>query len=281
MLGLLRPLEWFEMMQLADNFLNSNTIPLTIITVVYNRERTIVSACQSLYQQSFTQFEHLVIDGASTDGTVSAIEQCADSRTVLHSEPDQGIYDALNKGLARARGDVIGILHSDDLYYDHQVLHQVMQCFNNPEIDLVYGDLVYVSASDIDKTRRNWVAGVYQKARLKQGWVPPHPTLFVRRRVLQQIGPYNLAYKISSDFDHTLRLLLQVAPHRVHYLPHTLVKMRMGGVSNGSLAGLLKKAKEDCLIAQRNRLSVCAGVDVFVFKVLSKVKQFFIPLLKP
>jgi len=148
------------------------------MTAVYNRADTIAQAVQSVQAQSWHNVEHVVIDGASTDGTLQAVQASMNARTVLVSEPDNGIYDALNKGLARATGDVIGLMHSDDFYADNDVLQSVAAAFANPTVNAVYGDLDYVAKSDTSHIIRRWRSGEYSPSKLSHGWMPPHPTLY-------------------------------------------------------------------------------------------------------
>ena len=212
----------------------------------------------------------MVIDGGSTDGTIEILSHYANRIAVLVSERDAGIYDALNKGIQRASGDVVGFLHSDDFFADSSVLSRIAAAFSDPVVDTVYGDLVYVRRDDPDKVVRYWRAGTFSRARLGWGWMPPHPTFYVRRSVYKRLGGFDTRYPIAADYDTVLRFLGQ-ANLRAAYISEVLVKMRLGGVSNRSLGNILRKSKEDYLVLRRNGIG---GLGAVVWKNLSKVGQF-------
>lgn len=244
---------------------------ISIITAVHNRKDSIRQAINSVQQQTYQNIEHLVIDGASNDGTLEIVKKFQDHRSRLVTEPDSGIYDALNKGLALASGDIVGVLHSDDLFADNQVLADVALAFLNPDVDVVYGDLDYVAKRNIDKLIRHWVAGSYSRNFLARGWMPPHPTLFIRRRIIQQLGGYDTSFRISADYEVILRYFGSGSVRAV-YIPRVLVKMRVGGESNRSLANIWLKTKEDYRALRKNRVG---GLGTLIWKNLSKVRQFF------
>lgn len=221
--------------------------------------------------QTWPHVEHVVIDGASTDGTVAVLQTCLNAQAVWLSEPDKGIYDALNKGLARATGDVIGLMHSDDFFADDEVLASVAAAFANPEVDAVYGDLDYVAKADTARIVRRWRSGDYSAAKLARGWMPPHPTLFLRRSVIERWGGYDTSFRIAADYDTILRYFGQ-GRIRPAYIPRVLVKMRLGGESNRSLGRIWLKTREDYRALQRNGVG---GVGALVWKNLGKVGQFF------
>lgn len=215
---------------------------VTIITATYNSAQTIADTLQSVAQQKGVEVEHLIIDGGSKDNTAKIVQQFP--KVKWHSEPDQGLYDAMNKGLQKAQGDIIGILNSDDFYPDDQVLSDVLKQFQDPLIDAVYGDLHYVDPLDTQKIVRRWKSGIFRPNAFRYGWMPPHPTFFVRRRVYEQYRHFNLTFRTSADYELMLRFLhkhkIQVA-----YLPRVLVKMRVGGLSNSSFQHRLKANRED------------------------------------
>ena len=244
---------------------------ISIITAVFNRVNYIAHALTSLQCQTHTDFEHIVIDGASTDGTVDILKERLGDRSLLISEPDHGIYDALNKGLIHTSGEIIGILHSDDFFADETVLEKVAKAFSNPLIDAVYGDLDYVSKLDKDKVIRRWHPGEYSDKRLSFGWMPPHPTVFLRRRVIEQWGNFDTQFRISSDYDAMLRYFGKGKIYS-KYIPYTFVRMRVGGESNRSLRHIWLKTREDYKALRRNRVG---GVRALVWKNLSKLNQFF------
>lgn len=242
----------------------------TIITAVYNRDATIGQAIDSVAAQSHRDVEHLVIDGASTDGTLQEIDTRRHSGMRVISEPDQGIYDALNKGVAAAEGDVIGLMHSDDFFAHRDVLANVSNCFAQTGADAVYGDLDYVSAHDTDNIIRRWKSGAYDRRKLGRGWMPPHPALFVRRDVFASHGNYDTSYSIGSDYDAMLRWLW-TGKISAAYLPEVLVKMRVGGESNRSIDRIITKSRDDYRALRSNGVG---GIGTLARKNLSKLPQF-------
>ena len=165
---------------------------ISLITAVYNRHDTIVDALQSVQSQNYNNIAHVIIDGASTDGTLELIKKNLDKHTILVSEKDTGIYDALNKSICHSTGDIIGLLHSDDIFAHNEVLTKVMEGFADPQVDAVYGDLQYVSNIDTSRIIRHWNAGSNSPSKLSRGWMPPHPTLFLRRNVFERFGSYDI-----------------------------------------------------------------------------------------
>lgn len=244
---------------------------ITIITAVYNRERTIAAALASLHAQTHHNIEHIIIDGGSTDGTLAVLEAAATRpQTTLISEPDSGIYDALNKGLVRATGEVIGILHSDDLFADAAVLADVAQAFQQTPTDAVYGDLDYIANDGSARIIRHWRSGDYSPTKLRRGWMPPHPALFVRKPVIDAHGGYDTKLRIAADYDAILRWFTRARITPV-YLPRVLVKMRVGGESNRSLERIVQKSREDLTALRRNNIG---GFTALFWKNLSKLPQF-------
>lgn len=224
----------------------------------------------SLRSQTYGDFEHLVMDAASTDGTVGIVQDLADKRTILVSGPDAGIYDALNKGQARATGEIIGLLHSDDVFASPHVLETVVGAFQDPGVDAVYGDLHYVAKDDPDRIIRSWRSGTFRPEGLRWGWMPPHPALFLRRRVIDQHGPYDLSFRISGDYDAILRYFSQPG-FRAVYVPEVFVKMRVGGESNRSLGRILVKSREDYRALRKNGVG---GSTTLLAKNVRKIRQF-------
>ena len=244
---------------------------ISVITASFNRVDTIAQALASVQGQTWKQVEHIVIDGASTDGTLAVIEAQRDRLAALLSEPDNGIYDALNKGFALSSGDVVGLMHSDDFYADERVLERVALAFADPAVDGVYGDLDYVAKADPPRIIRRWRSGTYQRSRLAYGWMPPHPTLFLRRAVIERWGGFDTSFRIAADYDAMLRYLAR-GNIRLAYIPEVLVKMRVGGESNRSLSRILRKSREDYAALRRNEVG---GLGTLVWKNLSKLGQFF------
>lgn len=244
---------------------------ISVITAVYNNRETIAQALDSALAQDHPNVELIVIDGGSTDGTLDVLQGYADRLAVLVSEPDRGIYDALNKGIARASGEVVGFLHSDDLLADASVLSRIGSAFADPEVDAAYGDLLYVKKDDPSRVVRSWRADAFTPAKLAHGWMPPHPTFYVRRTVYQRLGGYDTSYRIAADYDCMLRLLGRGGV-RAAYIPEVLVKMRVGGASNRSLRNILRKSREDYRALRTNGVG---GVAALAWKNLSKLPQFF------
>jgi len=245
-------------------------VKISVITATWNCVATVADCLASVAGQSYTGREHIVIDGASTDGTVAVLEAHRGQLSVLVSEPDGGIYDALNKGIARASGEVVGLLHADDLYADARVLARVAEAFADPRVDAVYGDLVYVAREDTGRVIRYWRAGEYRPGRLRWGWMPPHPTLYLRRALYERLGMFDTRYRIAADYDLMLRMLSRIEGEVV-YLPEVLVRMRVGGTSNRSLRHILHKSAEDYRALRASRIG---GIGALAWKNLSKLPQF-------
>lgn len=249
---------------------------VTIITVVYNRVESIASAIRSVSSQSYPNIEYIVIDGASSDGTLKIVEDAYNFGRVSNyiSEPDGGIYEALNKGIQMASGEVIGILHSDDTFSDSTVVEEIANQLHEDTCSGVYGDLIYVSDYD-SRVLREWRAGNVTSNKLRFGWMPPHPTVFLKKEVFDDLGFYDPKYRISADYDFMLRVFLG-QKYRLTYIPRVLVSMRSGGASNGSLAKLIQKTSEDLRIISHHGLP---GWFTVCFKMLRKLPQW-IPLNK-
>lgn len=272
----------------------------SIITAVRNNKDSLQRAVESLRVQTFRDYEHIIIDGASTDGTVEVLEQLQDDRFRIESgmteresvsqgdrsfdsakgdtrtlkwisEPDNGIYDALNKGIKMASGDIIGLLHSDDLFADEFVLSKVAENFQQKNVDAVYGDLVYVHSSDINKAIRYWKSGEYNPKKMIYGWMPPHPAVFIKREIFSRFGYYNPDYNIAADYEMILRLLWK-NKISISYLPVVLTKMSWGGASNKNFGNLLAKSKEDYIAMKKNDLPL--PCFTLALKNIRKISQF-------
>jgi glycosyltransferase involved in cell wall biosynthesis len=218
-------------------------VRISIITATYNSAATIGDCLASVTGQDVA-VEHIVVDGASTDGTLEVVRAVGGDSLQVVSEPDRGVYDAMNKGIARARGDVVGILNSDDYYAAPDVLSSVRGAFADPTIGACYGDIVYVASGDTGRTVRYWKAGAFDRRRFLWGWMPPHPTFFVRRSVYEKHGSFNLDLGSAADYEIMLRMLLKNAVPTA-YIPRVLVKMRTGGVSNASIRNRLAANRMD------------------------------------
>ena len=244
---------------------------ITIITVVYNGGDFLENCIRSVISQTYSNIEYIIIDGASTDASLSIIEKYNDRISIVVSEPDLGIYDAMNKGIALAGGDVIGTLNSDDFFADDTVIAGVAAAFNDSGVDAAYGDLCYVSRQDPQRIIRNWVSKPYSRKAMAWGWMPAHPTFYVRSDVYRAHGNYDLKYKSAADYELMLRFLYLNKSKSV-YLPRVLVMMRTGGVSNSSAYNRLQAASYD-LRAMRNNGIKWPWLKI-LFKPLRKINQF-------
>lgn len=245
---------------------------ISLITVVYNAVATLPDTIRSVQQQDYSEIEYLVIDGGSSDGSADVIQAHQDVIDYWVSEPDRGIYDAMNKGLHRATGEIIGFLNADDVFAHDHVLSDVAEALSKEEIDLCFSDLVYVDQFNPDKEVRYWKSSAYEGARqFLYGWVPPHPTLYAKRRVYEQIGGFNLDYPLAADFDILARMFLKHS-FRHRYVPDVWVRMRLGGATNQSFGNVWKQNREI-----RSALLSCGlkpGMMFLPRKVLSRLKQF-------
>ena len=246
---------------------------ISIITITYNSANTVEDTLRSVTDQDYNDLEYIIIDGKSKDNTLQLVEKYKHRISKVVSEKDKGLYDALNKGIKHATGDVIGMLHSDDLYAHKSVLKNVINKFTeNPETEAVYADLVFVNRNDINKPMRVWESGEYKEDSFLQGWMPPHPTFFVRKEVYEKFGGFNTGLKLSADYELMLRLIHK-NKIRVAYLKETIVKMRMGGVSNVSFFVKLKANLEDKMAWRMNGLK--PKVTTMLMKPLRKIGQYF------
>jgi len=245
---------------------------LSVITVVFNNVKDIERTILSVLNQTYPNIEYLIIDGLSNDGTTEIIRKYRD-RIKLVSEKDNGIYDAMNKGIGMATGDVIGILNSDDFYTDQHVLTDVAEAFSDPATMTVYADLQYVHADNPDKVLRTWNSGPYRQRKFYYGWMPPHPTFFVRKEVYAKAGLFNLNLRSAADYELMLRVLLKHG-FSAHYIPRVMVRMRAGGMSNASLDNRLKANQEDRLAWKLNDLE--PYFFTLYIKPLRKIHQYII-----
>ena len=247
---------------------------ISIITAVFNRVNTIAQAVNSVNDQNFSNFflEHIIIDGESNDGTLDVLNKLKSLNTTIVSEQDNGIYDALNKGFLLASGNIIGIMHSDDFYVDNNVLTDVAAAFSDPKIDIVYGNLDYIDANNSEKIIRRWNSKKYYQNNLWWGWMPPHPTVFIRSTLLNKFGTFDTRYGVSADYDLILRIFANIDESKVFYIKRVLVKMRVGGESNKSLLKIIKKMKEDYLIIKQNKVG---GLTTLFLKNARKLNQFW------
>jgi len=244
---------------------------ISIITVSYNSEETIEDTIKSVISQDYKNVEYIIIDGASTDGTHDIIAKYRDKISKVISEPDKGIYDAMNKGVEAATGEVVGILNSDDLYAHSKVLSKVAKLMVRNKAMALYADLLYVDRVDLNKVVRYWVSGKFKRSSFKQGWMPPHPTFFTLKSCYNEFGTYNLSLRSAADYELMLRFLYKegIVPA---YLPEVVIKMRVGGQSNVTLKNRLKANKEDQKAWQLNGIK--PAWYTLKMKPLRKIGQF-------
>lgn len=244
---------------------------ITVITVAYNSAATIADTLDSVAAQTHPAIEHIVIDGASTDDTVTIVRDRGKHVARLLSEPDRGIYDAMNKGIGLATGDLVGFLNADDMFAHRDVMASIADAAQrDPVADAVYGDIVYVRADRPDQVLRYWRSGEFTRSKLRFGWMPPHPTFYVRTAKLAEIGRFNDQLRIAADYDFVLRTLDRPSA-RVAYVRDVLVRMRAGGASNRSVKAMLRKSQEDLWALKRNGVG---GWPTLVCKNLRKLPQF-------
>jgi len=229
-------------------------LKVSIVTVVYNNADTISSTIESVLSQKYTDVEYIIVDGQSTDGTIEVIKEYAQQIDVFVSEKDDGLYDAINKGIAMATGEVVGILHADDIFDSTQAISEVVKAFKDQSVDCVYADLKYVDRDDTDLVIRDWKSGMVSKKKFNKGWMPPHPTFYARKSCFEQNGGYDTSFKCSADYELMLRFLYK-NELKAAYVNKSLVRMRMGGVSNCTLKGRIKANKEDAMAWVKNELN--------------------------
>lgn len=245
---------------------------ISIITVVYNNEKTIEDAILSVLSQSYQDIEYIVIDGNSTDQTISIINRYRDKISKFVSEKDSGIYDAMNKGVLMATGEVIGILNSDDVYTDENVIQDVFYHFDkNKNLQSLYGDLVYVSPNDIKKVVRSWTSRQYYESFFEDGNVPPHPALFIKKEVYDCYGVFNLKFRLAADYDLMLRILKKYNISTL-YIQRLMVRMRLGGATNKSINNIIKGNKEIIKSWEVNGFKI--PLKLMPLRVLRRLMQF-------
>ena len=245
---------------------------VSIITITYNSESTIKDTIESVINQTYKNIEYVVIDGNSTDNTTSIIKSYGDKISTFISEKDNGLYDALNKGISLATGDVIGILHSDDFYTNNHVINQIVSTFNNSGAEGVYADLYYVNKNNTNHIHRKWKAGNYKEGIFLNGWMPPHPTFFAKRIIYEKFGSFYLTLTSAADYELMLRFIHK-QKIKLAYLPEFIIKMRVGGKSNASLKNRIRANKEDRLAWKLN--NVKPYFYTLYLKPLRKIIQLF------
>lgn len=243
---------------------------VSIITVVYNGEQYIEECITSVVEQNYQDIEYIVIDGGSTDQTLSLIEKHSHKIAHFVSEKDRGMYDALNKGIALASGEVIGILNADDMLASQEVIAEVVKCFEEQEAEGVYGNLNYISPVS-NKVVRKWVSKQFSRKDIEYGWMPAHPTLYLKRFLFKQYGGYSLDFGTAADYELMLRFLYWHEVKAV-FLNKLLVNMRLGGMSNASWKQRYHALLNDYKAIKSNRLPF--SFITLLLKKLSKISQF-------
>jgi len=248
------------------------SLKISIIVATYNSSKTIRSCLDSIFNQNYSNIEINLIDGKSSDNTLDIVKNYNRKIPIkIISEEDNGIYDALNKGIYSSIGDVIGFVHSDDILASSTIFSEIIKKISLENFDGVYGDLQYVDFDKTDKVIRNWKSCDFNDKLLKRGWMPAHPTFFLKRGVYDKHGGFNLNYSISSDYDFMIRVLNDNSL-KFCYLPRVISKMRVGGSSNRSLKNILKKSREDYIIIKKNKVG---NFITLVRKNLLKINQYF------
>ncbi|NRN30294.1 glycosyltransferase family 2 protein [Photorhabdus heterorhabditis] len=242
---------------------------ISIITATYNSEKTIADTLLSLEKQTYQNIEYIIIDGASKDSTLTTINKNSTRTTTIISEPDKGIYDALNKGIDIATGDVIGFLHSDDLFAYPEAITDIVATFEQHKCDAVYGDLQYVSRSNINNVVRHWKSGKFHPKKIQYGWIPPHPTFYMKRELYNLWGGFSLSFKIASDYDSMLRYIVDYNA-KLQYLPKIIIKMRVGGESS-RLENSVPGSKETIQIMRNHNIFWPIAL---IYRKISKLSQF-------
>ncbi|WP_455638545.1 glycosyltransferase family 2 protein [Parabacteroides sp.] len=248
---------------------------VSIITSCFNRENTIRDSIESVLSQDYSDIEYIVIDGASTDKSVDIINEYRESIASFISEPDSGMYEGINKGIQLATGDIIGLLHSDDVLYAQNTISQIIKRFKETDADIIYGDGLFVDHDNLNKVIRRWISGQYNKNKIKMGWLPLHPTVYIKRDCFNQIGYYDESFKIAADSDFLIRSFYK-NNFKISYLNEFFVRMRMGGVST-SITKTIIKWKEDIRMYRNNGFNPYFSLPL---KILSKIPQFINAKLK-
>jgi glycosyltransferase involved in cell wall biosynthesis len=251
-------------------------VKISIITVCYNSATTIKDTLSSVSDQSYDGIEHIVIDGGSSDGTIDLIKQYGKRVSKFFSGPDRGIYDAMNKGLKLATGDYVACLNSDDFYSGNAVIQRVVAAIQETASDVIFGDLSYVQKEDPKQRVRYWKSQMFEPGSFMRGFAPPHPTFFIKRKLLDELGGFDLSYSLAADFDLMFRAL-EIKKYTSTYMPLELTRMRTGGATNISLKNIIRQNQEilRCLRAHGSSVSTTGFI---ARKILSRIRQRY---LKP
>ena len=245
---------------------------ISIITICYNSAETIEDTIKSVASQSHDDVEYIIVDGASKDNTLEIVNKYKEHISTIISEPDKGIYDAMNKGVQAASGEVIGILNSDDFYAHDDVLKDIDKLFRRTEAEAVYADLVYVNRDNTNEVIRYWKSGPYKVGHFEKGWMPPHPTFFLKKECYDEYGIYSTKLRSAADYELMLRMIRKEGVS-VAYHPEVITKMRVGGQSNVTLKNRWKANREDREAWRMNGLQ--PRPLTLIRKPLSKISQYF------
>lgn len=247
---------------------------VSIITVCYNSAATIQDSIKSVLSQTYNNIEYIIVDGKSSDKTMNIVEQYKDCIATIISEPDKGIYDAMNKGITAATGDIVGILNSDDFYESNDAVEKIVAGFTeNPATDIVFGDVVFVEPSNLNKIVRFYSSKKFRSSKLRFGWMPPHPATFIKNSVYKQYGNYNLSYKIASDYELFVRFLMV---HELTFIRinDVIVRMRTGGLSTAGIKSSITLNTEIVKTCRNN------GIYTNLFLVLLKIPAKLLELIR-
>ena len=250
---------------------------VTLLTVTYNSEKYLEECIHSVINQTYPNIEHIIIDAESTDGTLDIIRQYDKNISHWVSEKDNGMYDAINKGIGMASGSIIGILNSDDKLASVDVISDIVRCFQDHQVDAVYGDLVYVEQMNMQNVLRYWKGVSYKRFRFKYGWMPAHPTFYVRSSLIADLGGYESHYYTAADYEFMARYLYRFRIN-ARYLPKLIVKMRAGGQSNKNIAIRLRANRRDYLAMKKNKIPFPFVVSIL--KPIIKLHQYYYTLFR-
>jgi glycosyltransferase len=224
---------------------------VSVITICYNSEKSISDTIKSVLSQTHQDLEYIIVDGNSQDDTVNIIRSFASKIDKWISEPDHGLYDALNKGIGLATGDIIGFLHSDDIFANERVIEQISAVFDDGLLDSAYGDIQYIDQKEVSRPLTNRKAGSFHRWKFYFGWSPPHPAFYIKRELFKKYGLFDNSFELAADYDFLLRCLVK---HKISsaYLPTVMVRMRVGGISNRTMKTISKKWREDYRAMRKN-----------------------------
>ncbi len=245
---------------------------VSIITVTYNSGKYLEDCIESVIKQRYDNIEHIIIDGKSNDNTLAIIKKYESRISKWISETDKGMYDAINKGMVIATGDVVGILNSDDMLDSDDVITSIVNAFKEQDTEAIYGDLEYVDANDTNKILRIWKGRAFKRSRFRYGWMPAHPTFYIKRSLVEKFGFYENHYYTAADYEFMARYLYKNHV-TAYYLPMLIVKMRMGGASNRNFRQRIRANRRDYLAMKRNKIPFAFIASIL--KPLIKVNQFF------